>query len=82
MMVPEYMRFYGQDASQALGEYAKRFFSLINSMYRLQAKEALTSVTVISAAVSGDNNNVISDLQKQERGIHGIVQEARSIKGK
>lgn len=81
MMVPEFMRFYGYKAKDCLDEFAITFFSLVNSMYRIQANEALMNLSVTSAAFSGDSN-VQDQLRKQSRGLHGIVQEVRVVKGK
>lgn len=82
MMVPEFMRFYNYTTTQALDELAKTFFSLVNSMYRLQAKESLEDIVNTSAAMSGgsDADTVISELKKQHKGISGIVEEVRTIK--
>lgn len=84
MMIPHYMRFYGQSVSQALSEYAVTFFSLINAMYRIQARENMSDLTIINAATNGgDNaNKVVSELRKQEAGLTGIIKEVRNIKGK
>jgi hypothetical protein len=82
MIVPEYIRFYGYTSNEVLLEYAKTFFALVNSMYRLQAKEALLFVNNVAAAMSGkDGKSHVEALQKQEKGLHGIVQEVRVIKG-
>ena len=79
MVMPEFMRFYSYTASEALYEYAQTFFSLLNSMYRLQAKESMRDITNASAAFSGEKS-VIKELEKQERGKHGLVQEVRVVK--
>lgn len=81
MIVPEFIRFYGYTAEQAMQELAVRFFSLVNSMYRIQANEALMTLNVTNAAFSGDSG-VVDQLKKQSRGLHGIVQEVRIVKGK
>lgn len=81
MMIPEFIRFYGYTTQQVLGEYAVTFFSLINSMYRLKAKEALMDITTISSGMAGkEGQSVINELKKQERGLHGIVEEVRTVK--
>jgi len=82
MMVPEFMRFYNYTTTQALDELAKTFFSLVNSMYRLQAKESLEAIVNTSTAMSGggEADKVISELKKQEKGVSGIVDEVRIIK--
>lgn len=82
MMIPEFIRFYSYTVSQALDEYAVTFFSLINSMYRLQAQEQLSSIMTVSAGMAGgkEASGTISALEKQAKGLHGIVQEVRNIK--
>jgi hypothetical protein len=84
MIIPEFMRFYGVTAEKALSDYAVRFFSLANSMYRLQAREDLMLITVMSSALSGGSEaqTVIDELKKKEKGLHGILEEVRIIKGK
>lgn len=81
-MIPEFIRFYSYTASQTLLEYAQTFFALVNQMYRLQAKESIQSIVNVSAAQSGGEHatRVLSDLQKQEKGISGIVEEVKNIK--
>lgn len=79
MMLPEFMRFYSYTASEALEEYAVRFFSLVNSMYRIKARESLDGVMQVSTGMNG-NKQYIDALQKQEKGISGIVEEVRMLK--
>lgn len=82
MMIPEFMRFYGYTLTQVLDEYAISFFSLINSMYRLQAREQIRDIVSVSAGMAGkDGQNTVDELKKQERGLHGVVEEVRTIKG-
>lgn len=84
MIIPEFIRFYGYSVEQALNDYAVRFFSLANSMYRLQARESLMQLTLINAGSAGgsDAQTVIDELKKKEKGLHGILEEVRVIKGK
>lgn len=79
MMVPEFMRFYGYSAEQTLGENAVTFFSLCNSMYRLMARESLNRYAVMRGAFADDSGSIVSELQKQEKGIHGILKEIKNI---
>lgn len=81
MMVPEYMRFYGQGANEVLGTKARTFFSLVNCMYRLKAREMLSDILSTSAAMNDKSGKVIADLEKQQKGIAGIVEEIRVVKG-
>lgn len=81
MIVPQFLRFYGgYTASSVFEEWAVTFFSLVNSMYRLESKEMLEAITTTSVAINGDQNGVVKELDKGSRGIHGIVQEVRNIK--
>lgn len=85
MIVPEFLRFYpGYTAASVLNEYAVRFFALTNSMYRIQAIETINHVQaiVIGNAEPKDRSNAIDKLEKSSKGIHGIVEEVRTIKGK
>lgn len=82
MMIPEFIRFYGYTSQQVLSEYAVTFFSLVNSMYRLQAREMLRGITTVSTAMSGkEASSTINELRKQEKGLQGIVQEVRTVRG-
>lgn len=80
-MIPEFMRFYSYSSSDVLDELAIRFFSLGNSMYQIQAKESLSHVMEASTAFSG-NKEYLKSLEKQQKGVGGIVDEVRTIKGK
>lgn len=81
MMIPEFIRFYGYTAQEVLHEYAITFFSLVNSMYRLQAREQLRQIVAVSAGMNGkESQSTISEIEKQEKGLHGIVQEIRNVK--
>lgn len=84
MMIPEFMRFYGYTISQVLDEMAITFFALMNSMYRLKGKESLDDLMVHSAAISGGSQaeSIISELKRQSKGLHGVVEEVRTVKGK
>jgi hypothetical protein len=81
MIIPQFLRFYqGYTGETVMREYAVRFFSLVNAMYRIQAEESLKLIESIATAING-GDDVIAGLRKQARGIHGIVQEVRTIKG-
>lgn len=69
------MRFYGYTLQETLAEYAKSFYSLVNTMYRLKAEETLVDMT----AYNGDNTTV-EQLQKQRKGLHGLLKEVRIAK--
>lgn len=81
MSVPKFMRFYSYTKSETLNEWAVSFFSLLNSMYRIQADEAINNIVQISAGMSGKEggSSVVAEYQKQSAGIHGIVEEVRTV---
>ena len=78
-MIPEAMRFYSQSLDEILLMKAVSFFSLMNMMYRLQAEESMRQVANVNAGFSG-GKDYMNDLQKQSKGIHGIVEEVRTVK--
>ena len=83
MVVPQFLRFYqGYTATTLLDEYAITFFSLVNAMYRVQAMEALDQVHIISIPnmEKSDSQKSIELLRKNAVGIHGIIQEVKTIK--
>ena len=81
-MYVEFLSFYNYTAEQALSEYAKRFFALVSQMYRVKAKQLLEQYSIFGAAQSGkEGKSVIEQLQKQQRGIEGIIQEVKNYKG-
>jgi hypothetical protein len=82
MMFPEFMTFYHYTAEQALAEYAKRFFSLLNSMYRIQAKEQYDDLMISSTAYSGgkEAESLAKKLQDRSKGNQKILEEVRIIK--
>lgn len=82
MILPQFIRFYGYTAEQAFDTLARTFFALVNSMYQLQADERLSRITDSSVAFSGgeQGDKIVSELTKQSKGLHGIVQEVRNIK--
>ena len=75
MIVPEFIRFYGYTVEQTLSEYARTFFSLVNSMYQIQAKE-----TLYNAYASNATQELIDGLRKQEKGIAGTVKEVKNAR--
>lgn len=81
-MFPQFLRFYSYTAGQALNEYAITFFTLVNSMHRLTADEALGRITESSVAFSGGSEGakIVDEYKKQSKGISGIVEEVRNIK--
>jgi hypothetical protein len=81
-MFPQYLRFYGYTATEALNEYGITFFTLVNAMNRIMATEALGNITQVSASYSGgaEGAKIIDEYKKQARGISGILEEVRNIK--
>jgi len=81
-MLPQFIRFYGYTAQQALDEYAVRFFSLVNYMRRLEATELLNELSILSSAFAGgkEARPLVEQLKKQAKGVQGIVQEVRNVK--
>jgi 3-deoxy-D-arabino-heptulosonate 7-phosphate (DAHP) synthase len=85
MIVPQFLRFYsGYTIDSTMNEYAVTFFSLVNAMYRIQASEMLDQVHVnaIPNMEKQPADNALAELRKGARGIHGILEEVRIIKGK
>lgn len=80
-MIPEFMRFYNYTASDVLDEYARTFFSLVNSMLEISAKELLNNIMVIKTAESKDGSKIIEQLYKQQRGLGAIIKEVKVVKG-
>jgi len=82
MMFADFIHFYGYTAEQALNEYAKRFFSLANSMYRIKGVDSINQLVIASNAASGGDNaqKLMNEFKKQAKGNHGILEEVRIIK--
>ncbi len=75
MIIPEFIRFYGYTTEQTLNEYARTFYTLVNSMYQIQAKETLMLTYAANAT-----QELIDGLRKQEKGIAGTVQEVKNAR--
>ena len=80
-MFTEFIRFYNYTAEQALNEYGKRFFALCSQMYRVKAKESLSDYMVQASVQSKEGKKYVEELQKQEKGMEGIIQEVRIARG-
>lgn len=84
MIVPQFLRFYGgYKASDVMDEYAVTFFSLVNSMYRLQPDEMITAINSVAVGMADpkDRSNILTSLEKSAQGLHGILKEVRNVKG-
>lgn len=78
MIVPEFIRFYGYSLDKTLDEKAKVFFSLVNSMYRIQASETLNLSAGV--AVGMGDKDIQKKLVDKTGGLSKIIKEVRSIK--
>lgn len=76
MTIPEFLRFYnGYTAQSLMQEYLQTFYALVNDMFRLRAME------VIDLAIANNpNQEALAGLQKQAKGISGIVKEVKIAK--
>lgn len=82
MIIPEFMRFYNYSLASVLDMPAITFFSLSNSMASLQARESLIGIMEVATGFAGKQaSSTISSLEKQAKGISGIVEETKIIKG-
>jgi hypothetical protein len=81
-MFAEFIQYYRYTADEALGEYAKRFFALCASMYKLKAKEYMISLANQSHAFSGgkEAKKLAEQYHKDYLGTDKILQEVRNIK--
>ena len=71
-MIPEFMRFYRYTVSDVLNEYARTFFSLVNSMFEIHAREMLDDITISSA-----DKGVVAELTKRQKGLASIIEEVK-----
>lgn len=82
MIVPQFMRFYHYSLADTLDEFAVAFFSLVNSMYRIRARENLDGALQVSLGMSGkEGRETLNKLEKESQGLHGILKEVRNVKG-
>ena len=79
-MIPEYMRFYKYTVSDVLNEYARTFFSLVNSMFEIHAREMLDDITISTASNSKDGNTIVSELIKRQKGLGAVIEEVKIAK--
>lgn len=80
-MIPQFMRFYSYTMTEVMDEYARTFFTLINSMFEIEAREMLDDIAVVSVPNSKDGNKVVEELQKRRKGLGGIIEEVKVAKG-
>jgi hypothetical protein len=82
MIVPQFMRFYHYSLADTLDEFAVSFFSLVNSMFRIKARENIDGALRVSLGMSGkEGRSTLKKLEKESQGLHGILQEVRNVKG-
>jgi hypothetical protein len=79
-MIPEFIRFYGYTRSQVLGEYARSFFAMVNSMLELSAKEMLDRIIVNNTNYDESGRSTINRLERQCRGLDAIIEEVKIAK--
>lgn len=73
--MPEFLRFYqGYTHQSLLDTPAQTFFSFVNSMFRIKANESLDRITEHNA-----DQEVLDNLKKKSTGIHGILEEVRTV---
>lgn len=84
-MIPQFARFYGYTITDILNEYTIVFFSLVNTMFEINAKEMLNGITVQGAVNGKNGQSIITSLEKQAKGLGAIIEEvkvAKSVRGK
>lgn len=81
MIIPEFIRFYNYSVEETLKLPARLFYTLVNSMYRLQAKEMLSNVQSTSIGMGGDKDGTyINHITKQLKGKDGLLREVKVVK--
>lgn len=80
-MIPQFMRFYSYTMVETMSEYGRTFFTLINSLLEIKAREMLDDIAVLSVPNSKDGSKVIEELQKRRKGLGGIIEEVKVAKG-
>jgi hypothetical protein len=65
----------------AMAMPAKTFFSMCNSMMRLEPQETLIAAHAhrIARMDGKDAEKAVNQLEKSARGLHGIIEEIRNI---
>lgn len=82
MIVPQFIRFYGYSLTEVMNEFAVSFFSLVNSMYRIQATERLEGILEVATGMSGkESRDVITKLEEQSEGANKYIEQAKTLKG-
>jgi hypothetical protein len=62
----------------AFDEYARVFFSLVNEMYRLKAKESLNHISEYAAANGGAD--IVDQYKRQAEGNTKIIEQAKLLR--
>lgn len=80
-MFADFIQYYNYTAEQALSEYAKRFFGLCGSMYKLKARDNLVELTNLSHGIAGGNDakKLAEQYKKDFEGNDRILREVRNI---
>jgi len=75
------MRFYNCTLDSVLSTYTRTFFALLNSLFQIKADEMLESIATQQAVHSEDGRVIIDQLKKQSKGLNGLVNEVKVVKG-
>jgi len=80
-MFCDFMQYYGYSAEQTLNEYAKRFFGLCASMYKLKARDNIVELTNIANGMAGgkDAKKLAEQYKKDYEGTDSILREVRNL---
>ena len=82
MIVPQFIRFYSYTLNETMNEFAVSFFSLVNSMYRVQASERLDGILEVATVMAGkESRDVITKLEEQSEGANKYIEQAKTLKG-
>lgn len=77
-MIPQYIRFYGSSKQSTLNEYARVFFALCNSMYKIKATEILDKAK--SQSIANGNESLLNSVLEQQKGQDAIVEQVKVVK--
>lgn len=79
-MIPTFMRFYSYKLDEVMAMPARSFFALMNSYYKLVATERINRIVDGAAAQSDNASSIISELERQEKGVDDILEQARVLR--
>lgn len=82
MIVPQFIRFYSYTLNETMNEFAVSFFSLVNSMYRVQASERLDGILEVATGMAGkEARETLNKLDEQAQGANKYIEQAKTLKG-